>query len=66
MKIKICLGISIALNVILLTFIGIYMFTGLLDFKVLSKSIPRMCEYLKENNQEGYNNALFCNPGNQK
>lgn len=49
---KVALIVSILLNVVLLTLLGMYLFTPYLDFSVLNTSIPRLCGYIETHQPE--------------
>lgn len=48
MKKNLPLIISVILNAVLLIMLGIYLFTPWLDYKVISKSLPRLCAYVEK------------------
>jgi len=43
--------ISLVLNILFLGLLFIYLFTPILDYPVVQTSLPRLCEYAKENDK---------------
>lgn len=46
------LTLSAILNVIFLILLGFYLFTPFLDYSVVNTSMPRLCNYIENNQPE--------------
>ncbi len=55
--------VSVVMNILLISLILLYVFTPLLDFTVVSKSLPRMCQYVERTESERYQNMEICHAG---
>ncbi|MFA6486383.1 MAG: hypothetical protein WCT40_03385 [Candidatus Magasanikbacteria bacterium] len=56
---NIILTISLAMNFILLALVAVYLFSPWLDYMALSKSLPRMCQYLEKKYTQNNRSAEF-------
>ncbi len=57
------LVVSLIMNTVFIVIAFIYILTPFLDYSIVSKSLPRMCEYIKKSQPNDYKNIEVCNIG---
>ena len=60
MKKNAVITVSIIINIVLLGLFSIYKFTPYLDYAVLVKSLPRLCEYIETTQSDIYEGVQLC------
>jgi len=54
MSIKTFLVISLVMNVLFFGVLAVYLFSPMLDYVVVNKSLPRLCAFMKKNAPDQY------------